>query len=91
MIFKSFSNHLLLASKFTLISKGSTGFHIHTLDYVIIPITDGKLKLVNKDNKETYATLKAGEPYFRKKGVEHNVINIGHETLIFIEVEIKDN
>ena len=84
-------NKKVKVSKFTLLPKGSTGFHVHTLDYVIIPISDGKLKLINKNKKETYATLKAGEPYFRKKGVEHNVINIGSKTITFIEVEIKDN
>ena len=84
-------NNKVKVSKFTLSPKGSTGFHVHTLDYVIIPITDGKLKLINKNKKETYATLKAGDPYFRKKGVEHNVINIGSKTITFIEVEIKDN
>tara|TARA_B100001989_G_scaffold7256_1_gene4878 strand:+ start:6105 stop:6377 length:273 start_codon:yes stop_codon:yes gene_type:complete len=84
-------NKKVKVSKFTLLPKGSTGFHVHALDYVIIPISDGKLKLINKNKKETYTTLKAGEPYFRKKGVEHNVINIGPKTITFIEVEIKDN
>ena len=88
---EAIDNKKVKVSKFTISPLGSTGFHVHTLDYVIIPITDGKLKLVNKDKKETYATLKAGEPYFRTKGVEHNVINIGQKTITFIEVEIKDN
>ena len=65
-------NNKVKVSKFTLSPNGSTGFHVHTLDYVIIPITDGKLKLINKNKKETYATLKAGDPYFRKKGVYYS-------------------
>ena len=83
-------NNIVKISKYTLKPKDSTGFHHHDLDYVIVPITDGKLKLIDTNKTETFATLKAGEPYFREKGVEHNVINIGIKTLVFIEVEIKD-
>ena len=83
-------NKKVKVSKFTLPPKGSTGFHFHALDYVIIPITNGKLKLINKSNEEKFTTLIAGKPYFRNKGVEHNVINIGNDTIIFIEVEIKE-
>lgn len=85
------NNNIVKVSKFTLKPKGSTGFHLHALDYVIIPITDGNLKLIDKTKQESFATLKAGNPYFRKKGVEHNVINIGTKTITFIEVEIKNN
>ena len=85
------NNNIVKVSKFTLKPKGSTGFHLHGLDYVIIPITDGSLKLIDKKNQESFATLKAGHPYFRKKGIEHNVINIGTKTITFIEVEIKNN
>ena len=85
------NNNIVKVSKFTLKPKSSTGFHLHSLDYVIIPITDGNLKLVDKKKQESFATLKVGHPYFRKKGIEHNVINIGSKTIIFIEVEIKNN
>ena len=85
------NNNIVKVNKFTLNPKGSTGFHLHALDYVIIPITDGCLKLINKNKHESFANLKAGKPYFRKKGIEHNVVNIGSKTIIFIEVEIKDN
>ena len=33
-------NKKVKVSKFTLLPNASTGFHIHTLDYVIIPISD---------------------------------------------------
>ncbi len=35
-------NNKVKVSKFTLSPNGSTGFHVHALDYVIIPINDGK-------------------------------------------------
>ena len=31
------------------------------------------------------------EPYYREKGVKHNVINIDNKIIRFIEVEIKNN
>ncbi|MDC3024328.1 cupin domain-containing protein [Alphaproteobacteria bacterium] len=87
---KQIDNNRVKVTKFFLKPNESTGFHVHTLDYVIVPITDGVLKLINKDNIQTSATLKAGEPYFREKGVEHNVINIGDKSISFIEIEIKN-
>ena len=35
------------------------------------------------------ATLRFGQSYFRRAGVEHNVINAGAGELAFIEVELK--
>ena len=66
-----------------------TKFHKHEHDYVVVPITDGKLLLIDKDGQETFASLKKGVSYFRKSGVEHNVINAGESNLTFIELEIK--
>ena len=66
-----------------------TKFHKHEHDYVVVPITDGKLLLIDKDGQETFASLKKGVSYFRKSGVEHNVINAGESNLTFVELEIK--
>jgi mannose-6-phosphate isomerase-like protein (cupin superfamily) len=35
------------------------------------------------------ATLKAGVPYARMAGVEHNVVNAGSAPLSFVETELK--
>ena len=37
-----------------------TKFHIHEYDYVVVPVTDGKLLLIDKHGEETYASLKKG-------------------------------
>ena len=66
-----------------------TGFHTHQWDYVVIPQTNGKLLLVDEHLFETTATLVKGEPYYRRAGISHNVINNGREKLVFIELEIK--
>jgi mannose-6-phosphate isomerase-like protein (cupin superfamily) len=50
---------------------------------------DGRLKLITEGGAESHAELKAGEPYFRPVGVEHDVINDGASGYAFIEVEMK--
>jgi len=64
-----------------------TGLHRHEYDYVIVPITDGRMRLVEGDHEST-AELTAGVAYFRAAGVEHDVINGGDHDLIFVEIEI---
>lgn len=67
----------------------ATGWHRHEYDYVVIPLMDGRLKLIATGGSESHADLKAGQPYFRQVGVEHDVINDGAGEYAFIEVEIK--
>ena len=66
----------------------ATGWHRHAHDYVIVPLMDGKLKVVTKDG-ESFAEMKKGAPYFRKEGVEHDVINATDGEYAFIEIELK--
>ena len=66
-----------------------TGWHRHEYDYVVIPLLDGRLKLIGEGGQESFADLKAGQPYFRSLGVEHDVINDGEAEYAFIEVEFK--
>ena len=83
-------NKLVRITKYSFLPGEETKMHKHQFDYVVTPITDGKLLLIdNKGNKSSY-TLIASESYFRKAGVEHNVINNGREKLIFIETELKN-
>lgn len=71
-------------------SPGSaTGYHHHEFDYVIVPMTTGKLKLIGPDGEEHFADLVAGKTYFRNAGVEHDVINTNDYEFTFIETEIK--
>ena len=65
-----------------------TGWHRHDLEYVVIPVTDGTLKLETPEG-ERIAPLTLGQSYSRPVGVEHNVINWGDTELAFIEVEVK--
>tara|TARA_B100001250_G_C19127995_1_gene498269 strand:+ start:164 stop:442 length:279 start_codon:yes stop_codon:yes gene_type:complete len=67
----------------------STGQHIHKYNYVVVPMFDGELKILGKDNKETISKLIKGGAYYRDKGVEHNVFNNNNFPYSFIEVELK--
>jgi beta-alanine degradation protein BauB len=64
-----------------------TGWHRHAWDYVVVPMTTGRLLLEEK-NGSRFAELKAGEPYAREVGVEHNVVNANAHEFVFIEVEL---
>lgn len=67
----------------------STGFHRHEMDYVVVPMLDGRLRLVEPDGTREVA-LKAGVSYSRPAGVEHDVINANDYEYVFVEVELKD-
>lgn len=67
----------------------ATGWHHHDHDYVVVPLLDGRLKLIGNDGAESFADLKAGVPYFRRAGVEHDVVNANTFEYAFIETEIK--
>ena len=83
-------NKLIRITKYSFLTGDETGMHKHNYDYIVTPITDGKLLLIDNKGKENNSTLKASESYFRKAGVEHNVINVGKEKLIFVETELLD-
>ena len=66
-----------------------TGEHIHEMDYTVVPLGDGRLKLVSPKGEASFAELKRGQSYFRKAGVHHNVINANDFDYAFIEIELK--
>jgi beta-alanine degradation protein BauB len=66
----------------------ATGRHRHEYDYVVVPMLDGSLKLL-EGGGERAAELKKGVPYFRNVGVEHDVVNANEFEYAFIEVELK--
>lgn len=66
-----------------------TGFHVHGMDYVVVPLVTGRLMLVAPDGTESFADLKAGGSYFRKSGVHHNVVNANDFDYAFVEIELK--
>jgi len=66
----------------------ATSWHRHEYDYVIVPLTTGRLLLVDATG-ERHSDLEAGKTYFREAGVEHDVINANDFEFRFVEVELK--
>jgi mannose-6-phosphate isomerase-like protein (cupin superfamily) len=66
----------------------ATGWHRHGMPYVVVPIVDGILKIVDATG-EKLVPLAAGASYARPLGVEHDVINAGPGTMSFVEIEMK--
>ena len=66
-----------------------TGEHVHQMDYVVVPLGDGRLKLVSPAGEESFADLKRGVSYARTAGVHHNVINANDFEYAFVEIELK--
>jgi len=66
-----------------------TGEHVHGMDYLVVPLADGQLKIVSPQGEESLVPLKRGASYFRKAGVHHNVINANAFEYAFVEIELK--
>lgn len=67
----------------------TTGMHRHQYDYVVVPLRDGRLRLVAPDGTDTFSDLASGEAYFRAAGIEHETFNDAKDEFRFIEIEIK--
>ncbi len=83
------NNNLVKVTKYSFMPGQETGMHKHLYDYIVTPITDGKLLLIDNCGNESNYNLISCQSYFRKAGIEHNVINSGKQKLIFIETELK--
>ena len=82
-------NERIRVTEYSFNKGDETGFHTHQWDYVVVPQTSGQLLIIDDRKVETTATLVKGEPYYRRAGISHNVINNGRGELVFIELEIK--
>lgn len=60
------------------------GHHVHQADYVVIPLSDGVLRIGGDE-----VHLRAGAAYARPLGVAHNVVNAGASEFRLVEVELK--
>lgn len=81
-------NERVRVTCFTWAPGAETGWHRHAHDYVIVPYRDCSVR-VEMDGTTVEATMFREQPYFREKGVEHNVISLEAEPFSLIEIEIK--
>ena len=82
-------NQQVRITKYIFQPDDETGMHKHEYDYVITPIIGGNILLIDAKENKNEAILIASESYFRRAGVEHNVINKSSKVLIFVEIELK--
>jgi len=81
-------NERVIVTEWRFAAGAETGWHRHEYDYIVIPGLDGKLLLESADG-EKLAELQAGQSYFRKAGVEHNVVNANEFEFSFVEIELR--
>ena len=70
-------------TRWRLAPGSATGHHIHEMDYVIVPVTSGEMTIVAPGGERSKAQLGAGKSYFRKAGVEHDVLNESADEIVF--------
>lgn len=81
-------NHRVTITEWRFAPGAETGWHRHPLDYVVVYRTAGRMQVETKDGTSP-VEIAAGASFFRKAGIEHNVINTGDAEVIFVETEIK--
>ena len=81
-------NDSVVVTEWRFAPGAETTWHRHAYDYVIVPLTTGKL-LIDDGKEQRHAELTAGRSYYLPVGVEHNVINANEHEFAFVEVELK--
>jgi quercetin dioxygenase-like cupin family protein len=82
-------NDEVRVTEWRLAPGSATGHHRHEMDYVIVPVTDSDMTIGAPDGTRSVAQLRIGKSYFRKAGVEHDVLNETKNAIVFLEVELK--
>lgn len=82
-------NEFCVVTRWTFAPNTATGWHRHDKDYVVVPTIAGDLTLQLPDGSTVVNSIKAGVPYARPAGVEHDVQNLSGDVVEFLEIEIK--
>lgn len=84
---RQIDNERVRVTRHHLTPGAHTGFHRHEFDYVVVPLTQGRMRIL-EDSEERFSELSPGVAYFRPAGVEHDVFNGGDRDLTFVEIEL---
>jgi quercetin dioxygenase-like cupin family protein len=85
---KQVENDRFIVTEWRFAPGAHTGWHRHAFDYVVVPMTTGRLMLATTSGTAT-AELVTGRAYARPAGVEHDVINDNPDEFVFVEIEAK--
>jgi beta-alanine degradation protein BauB len=80
-------NDRVIVTEWRFAPGAETGYHVHGHDYVVVPLTNGTLKLEEPTGTRR-VRLEIGASYARPAGVAHNVINDNPYEFRFVEVEL---
>ena len=81
------SNERVIVTEWRFAPGADTGYHVHAHDYVVVPLTSGRLRL-EEPNGSREVSLEAGASYARPAGVAHNVVNPNAHEFRFVEIEL---
>jgi quercetin dioxygenase-like cupin family protein len=80
-------NERVIVTEWRFAPGAETGYHVHAHDYVVVPLTSGKLRLEEPGGVRE-VSLEAGASYARPAGIAHNVSNPNAHEFRFVEVEL---
>lgn len=81
-------NFRVIVTEWHLLPGAETGHHVHSHDYVVVPLTDGALRMQDEQGFRD-VQLCAGAAYARPAGIAHNVMNPTGSEFRFVEIELK--
>ena len=59
-------NEVVKITKYCFAPEAETKMHKHKYDYIVTPITNGKLLMIDKKGNQSSSLLTASKSYFRK-------------------------
>ena len=84
-------NERVKVTEWRLPPGASTERHSHPYDFVVLPLTTGKLRVeTGQEGAEGIdVELEAGRPFYSDAGAEHDVTNNNESEFVFVEFEVK--
>ncbi|HZX56058.1 MAG TPA: cupin domain-containing protein, partial [Ilumatobacteraceae bacterium] len=82
-------NEQVRVTEWRFAPRAETGEHHHQMDYIVVPVVDGTLRVDAADGSSSEHELRAGSSYNRPAGARHNVINANDFDFAFVEIELK--
>jgi quercetin dioxygenase-like cupin family protein len=80
-------NERVIVTEWRFAPGAETGHHLHIHDYVVVPLTNGTLRLEEPTGTRE-VRLESGASYARPAGVAHNVVNANAHEFRFVEIEL---
>lgn len=80
-------NGIFRVTKWTIEPNDAIPMHVHEFEYVVVPLVNDSMHVLNSDGSEILAEIRIGQSYTRPAGAEHTVANRGGNTIEFVEIE----